>query len=95
MALTDEALDNARTSIGLEFQALIQNVRAVKPTHLIVAAFPDIHYHINNGIARRNWLVHDYETTAPIKWDDIAESIFEDIPIMEIAIEAALNADGY
>jgi hypothetical protein len=62
-------------------------------TPIIVAAFPDIHYNIKNGIARWNWLMHEYR--APVKWDDVAESIFEDIPFMEIAIEAALKAGGY
>ncbi|KAF8166035.1 hypothetical protein B0H34DRAFT_260598 [Crassisporium funariophilum] len=66
-ALPDMNLDNARAAIGLEFESLVQNIRAVKPNDPIATAYPDIHYNLAAQIARRNGLAHEYGTTAPIK----------------------------
>lgn len=73
----------------------MQNVRAVKPTDPIATAYPDIHYNLKAQIARRNWLAHEYGTTAPIKWSEVADSIYNDIPKIESGLVAALKAQGY
>ncbi|KAF8173103.1 hypothetical protein BJ912DRAFT_859617 [Pholiota molesta] len=94
-ALSDMNLDNARAAIGLEFQSLVQNIRAVKPTDPIAAAYPDIHYDLKAQIARHNWLAREYGNTAPIKWSDVADSVYDGIPKIESGLVAALKAQGY
>lgn len=73
-------LDNTRAAIGLEFQSFVQNICGVKTTDLIAQNHPDIHYNLKNLISRRNWLAHEYGTTAPVKWSDIADSVYNGLP---------------
>ena len=48
-----------------------------------------------DGICRRNWLAHEYGTMLPVKWDEVADSVLNDIPTMESTILAALKANGH
>ncbi|KIL63727.1 hypothetical protein M378DRAFT_656364 [Amanita muscaria Koide BX008] len=66
-AILDRNLDNTRGAIGLEFASLVHNLTTIKTSDPIAKAYPDIHYNLKNHIARRNWLIREYETTAPIK----------------------------
>lgn len=87
-------LENARGSIGLEFQSLVQNLRSIKKTDPLIRAHPDIHYNLDELISRRNWLAHEYGTTAPVKWSEIADSVFNDVPRIGKAVVVALRAQG-
>ncbi|KZT24847.1 hypothetical protein NEOLEDRAFT_1178926 [Neolentinus lepideus HHB14362 ss-1] len=92
--LSNSTLDSTRSAIGLEFQSLVQNIRAIKATDPIAEAYPDIHYDLKDQIARRNWLAHEYGTRALVKWSEVAISIYNDVPKIESAIMAALEAVG-
>ncbi|KAF8148303.1 hypothetical protein B0H34DRAFT_812076 [Crassisporium funariophilum] len=94
-ALPDMNLDNARAAIGLEFESLVQNIRAVKPNDPIATAYPDIHYNLAAQIARRNWPAHEYGTTPPIKWNEVSDSIYNGIPKIESGRLAALREQGF
>lgn len=78
----------------MELQSLVQNIRALKPNEPILVAYPDIHYQLADQISRRNWLAHEYGTIAPVKWGEVADSVFNDVPVIESAILAALKANG-
>lgn len=93
-SIQDTNLDNTRAAIGFEFQSFVQNIRSVKTTDSIAKAYPGMHYNMKYHIARRNWLAHEYETTSPLKWAEIAKSIYNDLPTNESAIIDALKALG-
>jgi len=57
--------------------------------------YPDIHHNLRKSqIGRRNWLATEYGSVATIKWDSIAEGVYDDVPKIESAIIAALKAEG-
>ncbi len=88
--LSDNSLHNSCAAIDLEFQSLVQNIRAIKPDDAIVENNPDIHWHyaLKNQVA-----LHEYETTTPIKCKNIAtSSIYRDILKIKSAIIAAIGA---
>src|SRR6202050_1987329 len=87
-------LETTRESIGLNFQSVIQNVRALKRNDPILQQYPNIQWNIQNSVSRRNWLAHEYGTTAPIKWNEVADSVYDDLPVMKSSIIAALQANG-
>jgi len=41
-----------------------------------------------------NWLSRKYATPAPIKWDHVADSVYDDLPVMKSSIIEALRASG-
>ncbi|KAM6499664.1 hypothetical protein JOM56_005172, partial [Amanita muscaria] len=93
--IPDMNLDNTRDAIGLQFSSLVHNLTTIKTTDTIAKAYPDVHYHLKDLISRRNWLIREYETTAPTKWSEIADSVYNDIPTIKNGIIAALEAQGY
>jgi len=84
--LSDQSLDNARGAVAFEFQSLIQNIRSVKGHDALVKANPDIHYNLTDLVTRRNWLAGDYGTSASVRWEEVATSIYHDIPRIKQAI---------
>ncbi|THH13082.1 hypothetical protein EW146_g7110 [Bondarzewia mesenterica] len=92
--ISDVGLDNARGAVALEFQSLVQNVRAVKTTDPIVRAHPDVHCNLRRQVARRSWLMGEYGATARIEWGEIAEGVCDDVPRIESGIVEALEANG-
>ncbi|EIM87722.1 uncharacterized protein STEHIDRAFT_155100 [Stereum hirsutum FP-91666 SS1] len=92
--IPDATIEGVRAGIGFQLQSLVQNIRAVKEQHPIAQAHPNIHYKLKDQISRRNWLAHEYGTTFPVRWQDVADSIFNDVPVIESAIIAALKANG-
>ncbi|KAM6499601.1 hypothetical protein JOM56_005109 [Amanita muscaria] len=94
-AIQDIKLDTIRAAIGLVFTFLVQNLSAIKTTDPIAMAYPDIHHNLMDHTTRCNWLLNGYGTPAKIKWSEVADSIYDDVPTIENGIIAALKALGY
>lgn len=83
-----------RSAVAFEFLSLVRNIRALKPTEPIVVAYPDIHYNLEDQISRFDWIINEYGTGAAARWSEVADSIYNDVPVIESAIIAALQASG-
>ncbi|KZT06074.1 uncharacterized protein LAESUDRAFT_726281 [Laetiporus sulphureus 93-53] len=59
------------------------------PTQMVVAV-QDPWQVLKEGVSRRNWLAHEYVTAAPIKWGEVAKSVYEDLPKIKMELEAAI-----
>ena len=82
-------------SIGLQFQSVIQNVWALKWSDPILWQYPDIHRNICDSISHCRWLFYEYgTTTTPARWNEVADSVYDDLPVMKLSIIAALQANG-
>lgn len=84
----------ARSAIGFKLQTLVQSICSIKTTDPIIQAYPGIHHNRANMIACRDWLINEYGTPAPSKWDKVADAVFYDLPIIEAALIDALKANG-
>ncbi|KAF7783409.1 hypothetical protein Agabi119p4_1433 [Agaricus bisporus var. burnettii] len=92
--ISDDTIDIARASVAFEFLDFVNNIRSIKSHDPILNLHPNIHYNFRNIVGRRNWLIHEYNTMLPLKWEEIADSVFHDVPIIEKEIIRALNANG-
>ncbi|KIM78343.1 hypothetical protein PILCRDRAFT_595944 [Piloderma croceum F 1598] len=90
----DATLDTIRDSVGLNFQSMVQNVRTLKQNDPILQQYPDIHRNWKVSISYRDSLTHESFTLAPIQWDHVADSVYDDLPVMKSSIIVALRGNG-
>ncbi|KIM75737.1 hypothetical protein PILCRDRAFT_13378 [Piloderma croceum F 1598] len=90
----DATLDTIRDSVGLNFQSVVLNVRTLKQNDSILQQYPDIRRNWEASISCCNSLTHESFTPAPIQWDHVADSVYDDLPVMKSSIIAALRASG-
>ena len=88
------SLDTIRDSVGLDFQSVVQNVRTLKQNEPILQQYPDIRRNWEASISYRDSLTHESFTSVPIQWDHVADSVYDDLPVMKSRIIVALRASG-